>query len=148
MKKPISKKDRFIFIALSMILIFSIISFILRDALLVNAVESGSVALTKLALITGANPNVWDDGNPLLYWAAVDGNNTEVNLLINKGAKVNIGGEQGETPLMAAVRNGNNSTVELLVSKGAVVRLMNAQKETAINIAVTSKHTDLLKLLR
>jgi ankyrin repeat protein len=58
----------------------------------------------------------------LLSWAALDGNEPTVRLLLEKGAELEAkDGEYGQTPLSWAVENGHESIVKMLIERGADV---------------------------
>jgi len=70
-----------------------------------------------------------------LLRSAFDGNLAQVELLIGKGAAVNLEGPKKRTPLILAASNGHNSVVEFLVSKGADVNASDSGGQTALTYA-------------
>jgi len=56
-------------------------------------------------------------------------------LLIDKGAKLDVVNDKGETALMLAAGAGNEKLVKLLVGKGADVNVKNGSGETVVNYA-------------
>lgn len=60
-----------------------------------------------------------------------------MQLLLNKGAQINLRDLRGDTALMIAARAGSTSGVAFLVGKGASVNLKNSAGQTALKIART-----------
>ncbi len=58
-----------------------------------------------------------------------------MELLLNKGAQIDLQDPQGDTALIMAARAGSMSGVEYLVSKGAAVNLKNKAGQTALTLA-------------
>ncbi len=52
-----------------------------------------------------------------LWWAACRGHDEIVKFLLDRGADIDAGHEDGATPLMMASRNGHKSTVKVLLSR-------------------------------
>ena len=74
----------------------------------------------KWALCNGADVNAKDgDGKTALLWAARNGNEKAVTLLLKAGADANAMDCYGNTALVWAVRHGNEKAVELLKQHGA-----------------------------
>lgn len=55
-----------------------------------------------------------------LHWAAKNGNNASVELLISRGANVNARNSAGETPLKLAEEKGHTDTANILKQHGGV----------------------------
>jgi len=66
-------------------------------------------------------------------------------LLIKKGAKVNVKNFEGFTPLHEAARINQGDTVALLIEKGAELNVINKEGKTAMDLA---KDPDIKTLLR
>lgn len=45
------------------------------------------------------------------------GNTKIADLLLQNGAKINVGNDMGETPLLLAVKSGKNFMCEIMVAK-------------------------------
>ena len=67
------------------------------------------------------------------------GSADEVAAMIKKDANVNAADEDGETPLMVAVKKGNAPVVDVLLASGAKVNAKNANGEDALTQAVRAR---------
>ena len=74
-------------------------------------------------------------------WGALCGKGSadEVAAMIKKDANVNAADEDGETPLMVAVKKGNAPVVDVLLASGAKVNAKNANGEDALTQAVRAR---------
>ena len=86
-------------------------------------------------------------GKTLLMWAAIKGNISLVELLIKKGAEVNIRDKHNNTALMWAVRNMHNDVSRILLKNNADISIKCRRNETALTIAKKSGNIDLVELL-
>lgn len=67
---------------------------------------------------------------------ALENKNDQIaDLLMNKGADINIGTFGGTTPLHIAAQDGNLSLVKTFISKGAYLHAKNADSESAKDVA-------------
>lgn len=82
-------------------------------------------------------------GDSPLHWAAENGVESTVTLLLEQGADVNAPGWFGNTPLHLAVRYPN--IVKILLENGADVTLANNFKNTPLHVAV--RYTESVDLL-
>jgi ankyrin repeat protein len=71
-------------------------------------------------------------------------NKAMIELLLAKGANINIKKNDGYTPLHLAVGRGNVAMVELLVAKGADVNVKNNAGDTPLMLAKDDKVRALL----
>jgi ankyrin repeat protein len=76
-----------------------------------------------------------DDGNTALHYATRNGHKSAVELLINKGATVDVKCGQMDTALHMAVRNGHRDILQLLHSHGADLDAKNNFLYTPLHIA-------------
>ncbi|XP_030643274.1 fibronectin type 3 and ankyrin repeat domains protein 1-like [Chanos chanos] len=86
------------------------------------AAEGGHVSIVEYLIQDGCEVNVRDwlcRRTPLMRVAEVSGNTAVASLLIHAGADVNIGDQNGKTPLMAAVVMNHEALVKLLLDSGA-----------------------------
>ena len=91
--------------------------------------------------------------------AAIFANNYDiVELLINKGAKVNDENKYGLTPLLASISNSNNekekenykvscNIVQLLIDKGATINALNRSGVNPIESAIHGSNIKIIDLL-
>lgn len=81
-------------------------------------IETIKVLLSHGAHINAYHPGI-NGGDGPLHWAAWNGYNTIVKLLLDKGAEIEHEDEGGDTPLIKASIAGNTKTVEILLAAGA-----------------------------
>ena len=88
-------------------------------------------------------------GRTPLWWAAENGHEMVVKLLVEKGADVNSKDDRdGWTPLWRAAENGHEAVVELLVEKGADVNSKEDRDgRTPLWWAAENGHEEVVKLL-
>ncbi|KAK3380685.1 hypothetical protein B0T24DRAFT_676352 [Lasiosphaeria ovina] len=135
------------------------------------AVRSGNVAVARLLLNRGANPDVQGDENDdaegdnmsvdtddSLPWdrfdilhsttpltqAAGDGNEALVRLLLDRGANFSAADRSGQTPLVGAVENSRAANVRLLLDQGADPNGRNKRGQTPLIVAHDNAITHLL----
>ena len=70
-----------------------------------------------------------------------------VGFLIQKGARVDLKDNQGNTPLMVAARIGNLEAARLLLAKGAQLNASNSTGETPLIMAVQRRDVPMTRLL-
>ncbi|HBE78043.1 MAG TPA: hypothetical protein DDW65_09740 [Firmicutes bacterium] len=113
------------------------------------------LATMILLLDKGAGINILDnEGNMALKWAL--SNPERVELLLSKGAKLDVQNKMGETPLMLAAESGYAEVAEALLKKGANPDLQDLTGKTALMVAAGatqassadySAYTKIMKLL-
>lgn len=124
-----------------------------RYTALMKAVESPE--MVKLFLEKGALIDLQDDwlhwdgmpdpkgGNTPLMLSVADYTET-AKFLIDKGAKLDIQGRDGQTALMLSI--SNTEIAKILIDKGAKLDVQTRGGETALMMAA-GKYTDVVKLL-
>jgi ankyrin repeat protein len=128
------------------------------DKMLINAARMGHVDTVKLLLAKDADVNAKDDsGNTVLQWAVIGSPYKEdeeeesrvevVDFLLAKGAKIEVGGKGGQTPLMRASGDGEEKLVDLLLSKGAEIESKDDRGDTALMHAAFSGQLNTMKTL-
>jgi ankyrin repeat protein len=70
-----------------------------------------------------------------LHYAATNGHDDIVKILLDHSAYIDAGSPNGTTPLMMAARGGHLSTVKLLLDEGADLRVKNQIGMTAVDFA-------------
>lgn len=70
-----------------------------------------------------------------------------LGFLIQKGARVDLKDNQGNTPLMLAARLGNIDAARLLISRGAQINAANGLGETPLIMAVQRRDLAMTRLL-
>jgi len=126
------------------------------DNALIQAAHENNLENVKKALADGANPNAaqnkskweewfgektFEEGNTPLIYAAQAGNIEMINLLLEKGAKVNQQSDDGVTALMMAAHHLRKDCVKLLLDKGADVTLKSKQGSSAKDAATKRNAT-------
>lgn len=114
-----------------------------------DAVEAGSVAGMRAAVLAGASINHYNAGIATgLHKAAECGDSTMVSALLESGAAINLKTRiANETALILAAGRGRVDVVKVLVNAGADMSIKNAKGETAYTIATQRNHADVLQLL-
>lgn len=70
-----------------------------------------------------------------------------VELLLEKGADINMQGVSGVTALIYVTMDGNKDLVKFLLEKGAKVNLRDGSGKTALMIASINGHKEIVELL-
>jgi ankyrin repeat protein len=104
---------------------------------LIKAIKTGNYQQIKDILSTGVNPNIIDNYyyTPL-YYAASNGHQEVVKLLITVGADVNIA--TYSTSLHYAASNGHQEVVKILLAAGANVNDVDVDKNTPLHNAAVN----------
>lgn len=90
------------------------------ETALIITIKRRDLTWTSFMLSRGANPNIKDlKGNAALHFAALLGFQEGAELLLSRGAQVNLGNSSGETPLIIAVQQRNIPMIRLLLASGA-----------------------------
>lgn len=85
--------------------------------------KRGNIKGVNEKLELGADPNASIYRNQPMLVAIKHGHLNVVELLLEKGAYINIQNWQGETPLIYAAMSYRKSIVKFLISKGADTKL-------------------------
>ena len=97
------------------------------------AALNGDLALVKLLIDKGAEVN--KKGWAPLHYAAANGHDDVVTLLIDNSAYLDAESPNGTTPLMMAARGNHITTMKVLLDAGADARLKNQLGLTALDFA-------------
>jgi ankyrin repeat protein len=107
------------------------------------AALNGDLEFVKQLIAKDAEVN--KKGWAPLHYAAANGHDDIVKLLLDKSAYVDAGSPNGTTPLMMAARGGHVSTVKLLLDNGADLTVKNQIGLTALDFAKTYKEPDVVE---
>jgi uncharacterized protein len=103
-----------------------------ENAMMMAALNDDAVLVNMLiAKDAEVNKKGWSP----LHYAATNGHDDVVKLLLDHSAYVDAGSPNGTTPLMMAARGGHLSTVKLLLDEGADLRVKNQIGMTAVDFA-------------
>jgi hypothetical protein len=115
------------------------------------AAFSGDVAVTKLLLDSGAEVDARARNafyNTPLQVALLPGNQTTVELLLERGADPLVRAERGFAPIHAAAFLGRRDLVDLLLAKGADIDSRVNDGRNAVSEALRGGHPELADYLR
>ena len=88
-----------------------------------------------------------EEGQTPLFWAASDGHEAVVQLLIDKGADIEAKDRYGRTPLSWAAEKGHEAVVQLLIDKGADIEAKNHYGRTSLFWAAENGQETVMQLL-
>ena len=111
------------------------------DNALMIACFKGNKAAVEALLAKGAEVN--RPGWTPLHYAAANGHNEIVQLLLDKSAYIDAESPNKTTPIMMAARGGHIYTVKLLLDEGADATLKNELGMSAIDFAAMHEHTEI-----
>ncbi len=106
-------------------------------------ISTAAIVLLVLASLGGCSRKQ-DDA---LLEAARNGDSAIAETVIAQGARVNVRGENGWTPLMWASLRGNDALVRLLIEKGADIHLRSKGEATALMWASLEGHATVVETL-
>ena len=109
--------------------------------------EDGDFAAAPSSATAPAATPASGDGGSALHLAASEGNTETVQLLLEKGADINMKDKDENTALHLAAGYGQTETVQLLLEKGAKINEMNDEGLTALHLAASQGHTSIVKKL-
>ena len=114
------------------------------------------VVMTALLFVLGCQGKPSSEGSAMsstfvgaqpLHFAAADGNVESVNLLLDRGAKINAATQDGWTALHFACLRGDEGLVQLLLDRGADVSMTTAAGVSALSIAMSEGDREIVELL-
>ena len=115
---------------------------------LAKATVEGRTDEVRRRLNDGASPNTRSAaGLPLLALAARADNVAMVTLLLERGARIDHGGEQGNTALHVAARHGSYAAAKRLIRAGGDLDAGNGQGMTPLMMAARHDQPQLVDLL-
>lgn len=90
-----------------------------------------------------------DEGNTLLYSAAMNGREDTLRFLLKESkAELNLTNEVGKTALIIAAEYGYPNIVKILLKSGANTKLKSKEGKTALDYAKKWKHKEIISLLK
>ena len=120
----------------------------LYNTSLIKAIEDGDVDRVNLLLYAGVDPNEKNDEGFTPLTTAAKNNPEITEMLLKRGADVNLPAKNGLYPLMAAAQTGNIETLSLLLEYGANPNTKDKNGKTALDYAAENKNYDVvLKLI-
>ena len=114
---------------------------------LLDAVDKGNIEEVKRQLASGADVNAHGAVGFPINQATQFGHKAIIELLISKGADVNVKDIQGFTPLHRVAFDGHVKMAELLIEKGAELNVKNGWHSTPLVEAALGNQLELVKLL-
>jgi len=111
------------------------------DTALMIACFKGNKAAVEALLAKGAEVN--KPGWTPLHYAAANGHDEIIRLLLDKSAYIDAESPNKTTPMMMAARGGHIYTVKLLLDEGADATLKNDLGMSAIDFAMKYEHKDI-----
>lgn len=117
------------------------------DGLLLQAAVTGNVTEFKKALNLGADINCKNSDGITVLCLVAKCRLDLVKLLVERGADVNLAGDDKITPLHWAVEYDNYEIVEYLLKAGAKTDLTDNLQETAVHWAAWTGHFKSAKML-
>jgi hypothetical protein len=113
------------------------------DTALMIAAWRGKLDAVRALIDKGAEVN--QTGWTALHYAASNGHDDVVSLLLEHYAYIDAESPNGTTPIMMAARGGHIMTVKLLLDEGADATLKNGAGLTAIDFARSGNHQDIVE---
>ncbi|KAE8164757.1 hypothetical protein BDV40DRAFT_310450 [Aspergillus tamarii] len=108
--------------------------------------DSPSAAISLWLLLTRSNPgaalNEVSKGRTPLSWAAENGLESFVGILLSRGAATDVDGEAIDTPLTLASRNGHTAIAKLLLDNGANTEARDGYGRSPLSRALMIKDID------
>lgn len=112
---------------------------------LYQVAEQGDLAMVRFLVARGADVNYRSQHASVLQIAVA--HSEIVRFLLNHGAKVDLRGKGGVTPLLDAAYEGDTESVRVLLSHGADADHQSEHGETALNLAAGEGHVAVVKTL-
>src|SRR5271156_612467 len=86
-------------------------------------------------------------GRTPLAWAAWNGHEGVVKLLLDRGADIEWKDQSGQTKLVYAIVNGHVAIVKLLLNRGANIESKDYDSGTPLGCTIAYRHEAVIKLL-
>jgi cytohesin len=117
------------------------------DLPLIKAARNGWLRVAAYLLDHGAEINGSQNGSTALQAAAEAGNRGMVELLLSRGADVNVNTGSSGTPLCLAAKNGFQAVVEVLLAHKADVNASTDFLSTPLDLAARHRQTKIIQML-
>lgn len=110
------------------------------------ATDGEAALLEELLEDTDVNA-VTSSNETLLHEAAEHGHLSIIELLIRKGATLDLQDSKGHTALHRAASRGHTNIVSALIQAGAPIYTLDLQSKTPVHLAAENKHLSSVKVL-
>jgi SHAQKYF class myb-like DNA-binding protein len=108
-----------------------------------DAFKKVPIEMVKILFHNKASAKYIDKaGYSCLHWAAAKGNTELCSEFLNRGSKINLQGNDGNTPLHLACCEGRVETVKYLLKRNADASLRNKWGRNAIELAAVEHRVD------
>lgn len=85
--------------------------------------------------------------DPLAFWAASNGNEELIKLILDNGFNINYQNKKGHTLLHRSLISLSNEMIIYLIENGANLKLKDEDNETPLEVAISIGNIDKIKLL-
>ena len=116
---------------------------------IIKNVRDGNVVQVRMWLDNTENDiNQGDEHRfSLIHWAAREGKCALIELLVQRGARINVTNMGDDTPLHLAASQGHLEAVKLLITLGGNVNAVNEHGNTPLHYACFWNHVHVAKVL-
>ena len=117
--------------------------------LLLTALQNKHTDVVKLLLINGSkvNKNNSKPCNTPLHYAVRNGELEIVQMLLDRGANINVQSLKSKTALHIAVEDNRMDIIDILLNHGANVKISDISDVTPLHTAVKNDSVEIIKLL-
>ncbi|KAM4629266.1 CARD- and ANK-domain containing inflammasome adapter protein [Polymixia lowei] len=113
-----------------------------------NIIASGGELSLLEELLRDVDTNTVNSFNEtLLHIAAEHGHLSIIDLLLHRGARLDLRDSEGRTALHRAANRGHTGVVRALIKAGAPIYALDMQAKTPIHLAAKNEHLNSVKVL-